>query len=69
MPLQYSILKLFMNVKQVLTWSYSQDDIGDVDIDDDDIDDNDITDNGIDGIVDEDDGGKIGNTTTSWFIV
>ena len=54
MPLQYSILKLFMNVKQVLTWSYSQDDI-----DDDDIDDVDIDDVDIDGIVDEHDGGKI----------
>ena len=73
MPLQYSILKLFMNVKQVLTWSYSQDDIDDDDIDDDDIDDNDIDDDNIDdidigdnGIVDEDDGGKMDNTTTSW---
>ena len=34
-PLQYSILKLFMNVKQLLTWSYSQDDIDDDDINDD----------------------------------
>ena len=79
MPLQYSILKLFMNVKQVLTWSYSQDDIDDDDIDDDDIDDNDIGDNGIDDdgfddeddIDDEDDGlhvdGKMDNTTTSWL--
>ena len=68
MPLQYSILKLFMNVKQVLTWSYSQDDIDDVDIDDDDIDDDDIDDIDIgdNGIVDEDDGGKMDNTTTSW---
>ena len=38
-PLQYSILKLFMNVKQLLTWSYSQDDIDDDAINDDDQDD------------------------------
>ena len=38
-PLQYSILKLFMNVKQFLTWSYSQDDIDDDAINDDDQDD------------------------------
>ena len=47
-PLQYSILKLFMNVKQVLTWSYSQDEIDDDDIDDNDIDDSDTDDDDID---------------------
>ena len=71
MPLQYSILKLFMNVKQVLTWSYSQDDIDDddidgVDIDGDDIDDVVIDDVDINGIVYEDVGWKMDNTTTSW---
>ena len=67
-PLQYSILKLFMNVKQLLTWSYSQDDIDDDDINDDD----DIyadQDDQDDGFHNENDGRNVDdmNLTMSWW--